>query len=569
MKKFINKSVTNILILIALLTISIIISTLRENDILFTVLSLILIIVLFVSIIANITYYIVAKRYEKTSIKKFIEFISSLNEAIILFDTKLKNYHISNKIYELYGIDNETIINGPIYDINNIELHEAIKNKLSHNTNEIIETTILNKETNKNFYVRIESKKIKFQGTVFNCIVITDITNSFSEKKDLLNEITNMKEEVVVRNNFLSRVSHEIRTPLNGIIGMSEMAKDNLNKNDIKATNDCLNNIDNSSKYLLEVVNNILNIRSIESGNIRINIREFDLSDILNEIKSILGSQIKSKNLNFTINCNFKHLYLNFDDTKIVQIIVNIISNSIKYTNEYGNIALNVSKEDLSLNKCRLIFEIKDNGIGMSEDFAKKMFEPFAVENKVSNVPSTGLGLPIAKSLIDLLEGKVEVDSKENVGTTTKVTLVCQKADTIKIDKKEEVIYDFSNYNVLVAEDNKINQLVIKSHLESYKFHVDIAIDGIDCVNKFKNSKENYYSLILMDIHMPNMDGFEAASKIRNCNRIDNSIPVIALTADVLDKDINKALLNNMNNHISKPIIKEDMIKIINDELKK
>ena len=569
MKKIFSKSFTNIFILTSLLIISIILTNLNEDSVGFKVLSYISITALSISIIANIITAIYKSKYELKSIEMFNGFVSYLDEAIILYDQKHKKYYISKKIKDIYAVSDDAIINGPIYDTNNIDIHESFKTKLSENDEEIIETTILNKENNKTYYIRIVNKKIKFERVVLNCIIINDITKSKNDENTFISKLDDMKEEVVMRNNFLSRVSHEIRTPLNGIIGMTDIAKNSLNSHNMKECLDALNNIDGSSKYLLDIVNNILNIRSIESGNIKFNYQEFDLSKILDETKTILYPQITQKKLSFDISRNFEHLFLYSDSTKLVQILINIIANSIKYTQEKGHIKLNTTYKDVSTNKCLIVFKIEDNGIGMSEEFAKIMFEPFAVENKVNNVPSTGLGLPIAKSLIDLLDGKVKVDSKEGVGTTTSISLVCQKATLVKNkETKTNKVFDYSKYRILVAEDNNINRLVIKAHLESFNFKVDIAQDGLECLNLFKESPSNYYDLILMDIHMPLMDGFETTTNIRQSERIDSNIPIIALTADVLDKDINKALLNEMNNFISKPIIKEDMIKVINTELK-
>ncbi len=570
MKKLFSKNISNILILTALLVISIILTNLNEDSVGFKVLSYTSISALSICIIANIITTIYKTKYEKKSIEMFNEFVSYLDEAIILYDKKHKKYYISKKIKDIYAISDETIIKGPLYDTNNIDIHQHFKNKLSQNDNEIIETTFINKENNKTFYIRIVNKIIKFENLVLNCIIINDITKSKNEENNFISKLDDMKEEVIQRNNFLSRVSHEIRTPLNGIIGMTDIAKTSLNNHNGKGCYDALNNIDSSSKYLLDIVNNILNIRSIESGNIKFNFQEFDLSKILDEMKTILYPQITQKKLSLDISRNFEHLFLYSDSTKIIQILVNIVANSIKYTQEKGHIKINTTYKDISTNKCLIVFKIEDNGIGMSEEFAKVMFEPFAVENKVTNVVSTGLGLPIAKSLIDLMDGKVKVDSKEGVGTTTSVSLVCEKASKIKQSKeiKTNKVYDYSKYRVLVAEDNNINRLVIKAHLTNYNFKVDMANDGLECLNLFKESPLNYYDLILMDIHMPLMDGFETTTNIRESGRADANIPIIALTADVLDKDINKALLNEMNNFISKPIIKEDMIKVVNTELK-
>lgn len=213
MKKLFSKNFTNILILTALLVISIILTNLNEDSVGFKVLSYISITALSISIIVNIITAIYKSKYELKSIEMFNGFISYLDEAIILYDKRHKKYYISKKINDIYAVSDDEIINGPIYDANNIDIHKHFKEKLSQNDNEIIETTIINPKNNKTYYFRIVNKIIKFERITLNCIIINDITKSKNDENTFITKLDDMKEEIVMRNNFLSRVSHEIRTP--------------------------------------------------------------------------------------------------------------------------------------------------------------------------------------------------------------------------------------------------------------------------------------------------------------------------------------------------------------------
>ena len=347
---------------------------------------------------------------------------------------------------------------------------------------------------------------------------------------------------------------------------MNEIAKENLAKNDYESLKESLDKIDFSSRYLLSIIENVLSMSRLEAGRVVVENKTLSINNLVSDIETVVSSQIKARQQTLDIFTNFNDLYILGDETKITQILVNIIGNSVKYTNQGGKIILKVTAEQRINNKVELTFTIKDNGIGMSEDFAKRMFEPFSQEGVKTDQPGTGLGLAITKSLVTLLNGDIKVDSKKGVGTTTVLKFVFDQvlSDNKQVIKaKDYELIDFSKYRVLVAEDNNINVIVIRNHLEHFKFQVEIAEDGLEALHKFKNNEPNYYDFILMDIHMPNMDGYEATKEIRESNRIDSNIPIIALTADALKEDISKALINKMNDHISKPIIREKMIETI------
>ena len=502
------------------------------------------------------------------NIDRFKDIFNSLQESIVVFDETLTMSYVTDNLVKLLGMSKKEITDNPIYTINNISIREDIlseikfpdKNYPHHNY------VIFNKQTGKDVDIDLYIRQIDFIDKKWYVVVITDLTNKIAEEKKFSDELSNAIEVGKEKTVFLSRVSHEIRTPLNGIIGMNEIAKENLDNKDYDALKESLDKIDFSSKYLLSIIENVLSMSRLEAGRVVVENKTINVNNLILDIETVVDSQIKSKHQNFEVVANFDNLYIRADETKISQILINIIGNSIKYTNEGGTIVFKITAEERNNNKVELNFSIKDNGIGMSSDFAKKMFEPFSQEGKIRNVQGTGLGLAITKSLITLLNGEISVDSKEGVGTTTNIKFVFdQVANENKevIKAKDYDLIDFSKYKVLVAEDNNINVIVIRNHLEHFNFKVEIAEDGLEAVHKFKNSPIGYYDFILMDIHMPNLDGYEATYEIRHSDRPDANLPIIALTADALKEDISKALFNKMNDHISKPVIREKMIATI------
>lgn len=507
------------------------------------------------------------------NLSKFANIFNNFDEGVLVFDSSLKVAFISDKLLTLFGLTKKEITSAPIYDMDGKNLRDIVLAKVAtgEKVDETMECNYFNKKLSKkiSFFTRFYS--VNFVDVKWYIIIIKDNTEVVNAHLEFAKKLTEAEEIANEKTEFLSRVSHEIRTPLNGIIGMNQIAKENLDAKNYEVLDDTLDKISFSSNYLLSIVENVLNMSRLESGKIDTANKPFSMNQLLNEISVVISPQIKKKKFDYHVVKNFDELYILSDQTKLTQIIINLLGNSIKYTNENGKIILTVLAKEVLDNKVELTIIVKDNGIGMSEEFAKHMFEPFSQENRIKGVPSTGLGLAITKSLISLLNGKIDVKSKENEGTTSTLIFVFDKVEDeeVKIVELNDYdLIDYSKFRVLVAEDNMINQIVIKEHLKYFKFKVDIVSDGKEAVDKFANSEVNYYDFILMDIHMPHMDGYEATRAIRELDRADNNIPIIALTADAMNEDVSKALVNKMNNHISKPVIRENMIKIIYSTLK-
>ena len=491
--------------------------------------------------------------------KKILSLIENFSELIILFDKEKRVVFYNEKIINLFQINCSTLKESILKDQNNVNIIEYLFKETINTTHKF---KLLNGQIISCVLKKINIKKYKY------ILLIEDITsyqNEISQLNSRLDEVNNVVKE---KTQFLSRTSHEIRTPLNGIIGMNEIAIEALKNNDYEKCAESLYKVEYSSKYLLSIVENVLDMSRFEVGKFVVENAECNFNNLLKEVNCIVSTQANNKNQKLTFN-KIDDIKLLCDATKLKQILVNIIGNSIKYTDESGKIDIytNVS---LINDKYEVKIQIKDNGIGMSKAFLQHIFEPFAQENKNSVIKGTGLGLAITKNLVNLLNGDIKYESVEGLGTTCFLTFIFDKIIEIQtLDKEQVKTIDYSRYRILVAEDNEINQMVIKRHLEYYNFKIDIVSDGDEAVEAYNNNPLNYYDLILMDIHMPNTDGIEATKIIRSSTRSDADVAIIALSADTLKSDIEKFLISGIDNHISKPVIREKMINIIYETLNK
>lgn len=506
------------------------------------------------------------------------------------------------------------------------------------------------------------------------------------------------------KSRFLTGMSHDIRTPMNVIIGMSEIAMKNLNDK-VKAES-CLRKVQLSSKHLLGLINDILDMSSIESGQLTIEERNIALYQMINECVEIIQPQMKAKRQIFDVyigNIITENIYS--DCVRWEQIIINLLSNAMKYTPEGGKIYLRVYQEESVFGDdyVKTVFEVEDTGIGMSEEFIEQIFNRFAREENeyVRNVNGSGLGMSIIKAIVDMMDGEIEIESKKNVGSTFRVIADIRKTDndesemklpawkilvvdkneklcittadmledlgssvdytkdgkealrmieerysrnddydfviidykviniegvfTIKglwhslgkrspvfivsaysyidietmvdneafsdyilkplfkstlyshmaqyikhitfSEKEDEEEADFTGHTILLAEDNDFNYEIVDEVLSYYGVTVERAENGRECVEMFKMSSKSYYSAVLMDVHMPVMDGYEATKTIRAMKRVDSRIPIIAMTADVFSENIEHCLASGMNECITKPLNVNECIRILKNYL--
>lgn len=363
---------------------------------------------------------------------------------------------------------------------------------------------------------------------------------------------------------FLNSMSHDIRTPMNAIIGFTDLLGENLG--DEKRARDYIGKIKSSSDYLLSLINNVLEMARIESGRSDLDERDISVEKSLDAVYWIFEAQMKEKHIDFIWDVNVKHNNIKCDVVKLKEILMNIINNAYKYSLPGDSVAVRI--EEIPCDRdgyARIQTTVKDTGIGMSEEFLEHIFEDFtrAQTSTESGQFGTGLGMAIVKKIVDLMGGTIDVQSKQGVGTTFTVTLEHKIAE-IAVENREVVKstedYSFRGKRILLVEDNDLNAEIAQTILAGTGMTVDRACDGIQCVDVLKGSEPGYYDMVLMDIQMPNMDGYEATRIIRQLeDKRLSEIPIIAMTANAFAEDRKQAFDAGMNGHIAKPINAENL----------
>ena len=361
---------------------------------------------------------------------------------------------------------------------------------------------------------------------------------------------------------FLFNMSHDIRTPMNAIIGFSDLLEKHIDEKDRAV--DYIAKIKSSSSFLLSLINSVLEMARIESGKASLKIELGSYSKLINSLDAVFEPSLKSKNLSYLCYNTVEHDAILCDRTKIREILLNIISNSIKYTPEGGKISVKI-EETPPPRKGFASYRItvKDNGIGMSKEYLPHIFEEFTREHSSTenHITGTGLGLPIVKSLVNLMGGTIDVESELGAGTITTVCLTFElpteeqlAAHQQKDEILEQSLQTLSEKRVLLAEDNDLNAEITLTVLEENGIHAEHVKDGALCLKAVQNASEDYYDVILMDIQMPNMNGYQAAEAIRALPGKRGEIPIVAMTANAFEEDRRKALESGMNAHIAKPV---------------
>ena len=408
-------------------------------------------------------------------------------------------------------------------------------------------------------------------------VIITDVQESHSRSDQMEAVLKDACRTAMEANKakrvFLSSMSHDIRTPMNGIIGMTQIALQHLEERD--RVEDCLKKIDESSQHLMELINEVLDMSRIESGKKILHPEPVQLRELIKGVITVCQPEILEEHQELTLD--IEELGENFvmvDPVRLRQIFTNILSNAVKYTPAGGKIHVEAHRlsENVMTGSCYQ-FKIRDNGIGMSEEFQKRLFEPFTREdNSMTNArQGTGLGLSIARSVVSMMGGTIEVDSVQSKGTTFAITLPLPEVDSSVPEEAEteataEAIQQrFDGHRILLAEDNEINREIACELLESRGLLVESVINGEEAFERFRNSEDGYYELILMDIQMPVMNGYDATRAIRNLgSTYAKKIPIIALTANIFEDDIMKAIDCGMNEHITKPMDMRVVEKTLN-----
>lgn len=358
------------------------------------------------------------------------------------------------------------------------------------------------------------------------------------------------------KTNFLFNMSHDIRTPMNSIIGFTNLAKKHID--DKEYLSECLDKVSLSGDHLLSLINDVLDMARIESGKLRIDVKPESIYKRNNQIVSIVKELAIAKSISFSSELfNVEKEWILCDALHLNQVILNILSNAINYTNPGGKVEYSLGQADIGDNKVSLIIIVKDTGIGMSPEFLEKIFDEFERENNAtaSGVQGTGLGMSIVKRLVDMMGGTIDIESTQGVGTSVTLRLDFEVTDPVEEVDSEEIFEIPAGRRVLLADDNALNREIAVDVLDELGIECEEACDGRDALEKLKNSNPGYYDLILMDIQMPNMNGYEATEAIRNLADTEKAhIPIVAMTANAFDEDKKDALDAGMNAHLSKPI---------------
>ena len=403
-------------------------------------------------------------------------------------------------------------------------------------------------------------------GLALLVIVIIAINASLSKERNRQMYELELKNRVAsTKNNFLAKMSHDIRTPLNAIIGMNYIATTQVEET--APVTEYLKQIDSSAKYLLGILNDILDMSKIESGKMELRNELFDGRACIDTIIAITRKQALEKDINFNVQIddNLSAAYIG-DKQRLAQILMNLANNAVKYTPREGRIDIVFALEERNESKDKIRLTISDTGIGMTEEFMKNLFVPFMQDASAGTYSTggSGLGLSIVKSFLDMMGGDISVTSQKGEGSVFVVMTELERgnisdlvADQVLQSMDDSVL---KNKRVLLVEDNEINLIIATNIITRFGLLVETAIDGVTALRKYTDSETNYYDIIITDIQMPEMNGYEFAEAVRKLERPDaHTIPILAMSANAFDDDIRQSLSHGMNAHLKKPVEVEEL----------
>lgn len=514
-----------------------------------------------------------AKAHREASINEIFDILATdASDIYILINGEnLAVEYVSSNVHRLTGITPEEIRS----NLTNFYIHTNLKGSIYNVIKQVLQgdevapnlikrTHTIDKEE-KYFFESYFLQRMSLDKKIL--MVISDRTEDMKSKQALEEALHNAEVANKAKSDFLSDMSHDIRTPMNAIIGLIELLKEDVGQPENAMRH--LRSLEMSGDHMLELVNNVLDMSRIEKGSMMLNIIPFNLKEVVDEVQAIYHAQASYNKLEKFDVYNVKHENLVGDMVRLKKILMNLLSNAVKYTNEGGVIHFEV--EELEGNAPQgyttIQFKIQDTGIGMSKEFIADMFGLFARERNTttSGVVGTGLGMPIVKTLVDLMGGTIQVESEQGIGTLFTVNISFKLDEARMVEEDEEatknINVDMNELKFLVVEDNPMNAEIILELLEMQGVICELAVNGQEAVEKFEASEPGYFDMILMDVQMPIMNGYEATRTIRESAHPDaKNISIVAMTANAFVEDVNNALEAGMNAHMAKPL-KMDVLK--------
>ena len=420
----------------------------------------------------------------------------------------------------------------------------------------------IHQETGEPHYIHVTGFINDVQGAK-KCIVdLSDRTGEHQTTLAVEAALEVAEKASKAKTDFLSNMSHDIRTPMNAIIGITTLMKNELHEPEKLAEH--LGKLETSGQLLLGIINDILDMSRIESGKTTLNVEKMNLPQQISQLDSVIRQQAGQRRQTFTVETHVQHENVLGDPNRLKQVLMNILSNAVKYTPNGGHVRLEIDELTHTEHYTKYRFVVQDNGIGMSEEFQKTLFEPFTREEKsgTNKVQGTGLGMAITKSIVDLMGGSISVESATGKGTRFEVVLefpIDTEADTVQkaqaLPEEEETTSPLSGMKFLCAEDNALNAEILQMLLETKGASCTICPNGQEIVDAFASVKPGDYDMILMDVQMPVMDGLEATRRIRSGeNPLGRTIPILAMTANAFLEDMQKSKEAGMDEHLSKPV---------------
>ena len=491
----------------------------------------------------------------------------NVDDVFLMIDTETRNVeYVSPNIQRILGLSPEAVqkdlhVLYPARDDSGASRLESLM-QMEQGVQQEWEREFVNQETGEPRYLHVTGFLNDVQGAR-KCIV--DMSDRTGEHQTMLAveaalEIAEKASKA--KTDFLSNMSHDIRTPMNAIIGITTLMKNELHQPEKLAEH--LGKLETSGRLLLGIINDILDMSRIESGKTTLNIEKTNISQQVSQLDSIIRQQASQRRQTFTVETHMQHENVLADPNRLNQVLMNILSNAVKYTPQGGRIRLAVDELTHTEHYAKYCFVVQDNGIGMSEAYQKTLFEPFTREEKsgTNKVQGTGLGMAITKSIVDLMGGTIHVESTTGKGTRFEVVLefpIDAEADKVQtapaLPEEAEAVSPLSGMNFLCAEDNAINAEILELLLETKGARCTICSNGQEIVDAFASVKPGEYDMILMDVQMPVMDGLEATRRIRSGeNPLGRTIPILAMTANAFLEDMQKSRDAGMDEHLSKPV---------------